>query len=352
MFDIIDKIIDDTMYRFKKQVLYKEDTTTQKELTKVKEYLKLHPNKDLENKVKLFEYGLEGEKQVLYELEHSGIGMYILHNINLEYNGKSAQIDFVVITARCTYFIECKNYLGNITINSKGDFVREYIKNNKKVVEGVYNPITQSKRHIEIIKEDNYDNANFLYKLNFEKNFNSFHDYIVVMANPKTIINDKYAPREVKERLVKADQIIECLKRLESKREPFRFEKDIKASADAYLEMNIEKSLLKIDLEGNTQSSENSCPKSSKQNHNDTNEQNNFSVNKESIRASLKKYRLQKAKELNYKPYFIYSDSTLEEILTLMPKDLNELKKVHGFASKKIEIYGKDIINIINNYNQ
>ena len=35
-----------------------------------------------------------------------------------------------------------------------------------------------------------------------------------------------------------------------------------------------------------------------------------------------------------------------------MPKDLNELKKVHGFASKKIEIYGKDIINIINNYNQ
>ena len=172
------------------------------------------------------------------------------------------------------------------------------------------------------------------------------------MANPKTIINDKYAPREVKERLVKADQIIECLKRLEAKREPFRFEKDIKASADAYLEMNIEKPLLKIDLEGNTQSSENSCPKSSKQNHNDTNEQNNFSVNKESIRASLKKYRLQKAKELNYKPYFIYSDSTLEEILTLMPKDLNELKKVHGFASKKIEIYGKDIINIINNYNQ
>ena len=63
MFDIIDKIIDDTMYRFKKQVLYKEDTTTEKELNKVKEYLKSHPNKDLENKVKLFEYGLEGENK-------------------------------------------------------------------------------------------------------------------------------------------------------------------------------------------------------------------------------------------------------------------------------------------------
>lgn len=348
MFDAIDKIIDNTMYRFKKQILYKEDTTTKQELEKLKEHLKTHPDKKLEEKLKNFEYGLAGENKVLYELQHSGIGMYILHNINFEYKGKNAQIDFVVITARCTYFIECKNYIGNITINSKGDFVREYIKNNKKVVEGVYNPITQSKRHIEIIKEDNYDNANFLYKLNFEKNFNSFHDYIVVMANPKTIINDKYAPREVKERLVKADQIIECLKRLESKREPFRFEKDIKATADAYLEMNIERSLLKIDLEGNTQSSENSCPKSSKQNHNDTNEQNNFSVNKESIRTSLKKYRLQKAKELNYKPYFIFNDATLEEILTLMPTSPNDLKKISGFADKKIEMYGTDIIKIIN----
>lgn len=295
--------------------------------------------------------------------------MYILHNINFEYNGKSAQIDFVVITARCTYFIECKNYLGNITINNKGDFVREYIKNNRKVVEGVYNPITQSKRHIEIIKEKSYDNANFIYKLNFEKNFNSFHDYIVVMANPKTIINDKYAPKEVKERLVKADQIIECLKRLEAKREPFRFEKDIKASADAYLEMNTEKSLLKMNFSKNTESSENDCSESNKQNNNDSNKKSSanqndsnkkssitqnvsssLEKNKESIRASLKKYRLQKARELNYKPYFIYNDSTLEEILTLMPKNLEELKKVPGFASKKIEMYGNDIINILSNY--
>lgn len=111
MFDVINRIVDNTMYRFKNQVLYKEDTTTQKELDRMKEYLKNHPNKDLENKVKLFEYGLAGEKQVLYELLHSGIGMYILHNVSFEYKGKAAQIDFVVITARCTYFIECKNFI-------------------------------------------------------------------------------------------------------------------------------------------------------------------------------------------------------------------------------------------------
>ena len=329
MFDVINRIADNTMYRFKNQVLYKEDTTTQKELDRMKEYLKTHPNKDLENKVKLFEYGLAGEKEVLYELLHSGIGMYILHNVSFEYKGKAAQIDFVVITARCTYFIECKNFIGNITINSKGDFVRTYMKNNRKVTEGTYNPITQSKRHLEIIKEQNYDNANILYKMNFEKTFDSFHDYIVVMANPKTIINDKYAPKNIKERLVKADQIIECLKRLESKRDPFRFEKDIKKVADVYIESNKEKSLLKSFI-----------AEYEKENIKDD--------NKETIRAELKKYRLQKAKSLNYKPYFIFNDQTLEEILSIMPRTLTDLKKISGLSDKKIEFYGQDIINIIN----
>lgn len=329
MFDVINRIVDNTMYRFKNQVLYKEDTTTQKELDRMKEYLKTHPNKDLENKVKLFEYGLAGEKQVLYELLHSGIGMYILHNVSFEYKGKAAQIDFVVITARCTYFIECKNFIGNITINSKGDFVRTYMKNNRKVTEGTYNPITQSKRHLEIIKEENYDNANILYKMNFEKTFDSFHDYIVVMANPKTIINDKYAPKNIKERLVKADQIIECLKRLESKRDPFRFEKDIKKVADVYIESNKEKSLLKSFI-----------AEYEKENIKDD--------NKETIRSELKKYRLQKAKSLNYKPYFIFNDQTLEEILSIMPRTLTDLKKISGLGDKKIEFYGQDIINIIN----
>lgn len=329
MFDVINRIVDNTMYRFKNQVLYKEDTTTQKELDRMKEYLKTHPNKDLENKVKLFEYGLAGEKEVLYELLHSGIGMYILHNVSFEYKGKSAQIDFVVITARCTYFIECKNFIGNITINSKGDFVRTYMKNNRKVTEGTYNPITQSKRHLEIIKEQNYDNANILYKMNFEKTFDSFHDYIVVMANPKTIINDKYAPKNIKERLVKADQIIECLKRLESKRDPFRFEKDIKKVADVYIESNKEKSLLKSFID-------------------EYEKENIKDDNKETIRAELKKYRLQKAKSLNYKPYFIFNDQTLEEILSIMPRTLTDLKKISGLSDKKIEFYGQDIINIIN----
>ncbi len=315
---MIDKIIDNAMYRFKDQVLYKEDTETSKELQRLKKYLENNNDKDLENKMKLFEYGLSGEKQVLYELKHSGIGMYILHNINIEHNGKSAQIDFVVITARCTYLIECKNFIGNISINKKGDFIRKYIKNNKEITESIYNPVTQSKRHLEIIKEKSYNSANLLYKINFEKNFNSTHDYIVVMANPKTIINDKYAPKEVKERFVKADQIIECIKNLESKKEPCRAEKTIQQIADNYIELNKEKPIFNLPEFNDKEISK-----------------ENTSIDKNELRTELKRYRLMMAKEKNYKPYFIYNDETLEEILSVMPSTIGDLKKISGFGDKK-----------------
>ena len=63
----------------------------------------------------------------------------------------------------------------------------------------------------------------------------------------------------------------------------------------------------------------------------------------------MKKYRLNKSKELNYKPYFIFSDKTLEELINKKPKNKVELKQIEGFGDKKIEMYGIDIIKIINN---
>ena len=39
---------------------------------------------------------------------------------------------------------------------------------------------------------------------------------------------------------------------------------------------------------------------------------------------------------------------TLEEILSIMPRTLTYLKKISGLGDKKIEFYGQDIINIIN----
>ena len=41
----------------------------------------------------------------------------------------------MVLTSLYTYFIECKNLVGNITVNEKGDFIRELNINGKKIKE-------------------------------------------------------------------------------------------------------------------------------------------------------------------------------------------------------------------------
>ncbi|MBQ2922235.1 MAG: hypothetical protein IJE60_03950 [Tyzzerella sp.] len=57
-------------------------------------------------------------------------------------------------------------------------------------------PITQNQRHMLVLKELRKDSkGNFLTKLLFEKNFENTYKSIVVLANPKTILNDRYAKK-------------------------------------------------------------------------------------------------------------------------------------------------------------
>ena len=69
-------------------------------------------------KLKLCELGLKGEKEIEFELKNANIGMYVLHDINMKYEDLTAQIDYIIITPASMYFIECKNLVGNITVNN------------------------------------------------------------------------------------------------------------------------------------------------------------------------------------------------------------------------------------------
>lgn len=84
---------------------------------------KLEPNLNQEGKKKIqedirsLEYGLLGEKNIAFELKNSHMPMYILHDIYLESGDLSAQIDYLVVTRKMCFIIECKNLYGNIEIN-------------------------------------------------------------------------------------------------------------------------------------------------------------------------------------------------------------------------------------------
>lgn len=65
---------------------------------------------------------------------------------------------------------------------------------------------------------------------------------------------------------------------------------------------------------------------------------------------ALKKWRKDKAYKERIKPYIIFSDTSLISISNNKPKNLDELLEIRGVGTKKIENYGSEILNIIENF--
>ncbi len=324
---------------FKDTILYYSGNTLENKIKVLENKLKNVKSKEeksyLYEEIQKYKYGIQGENKILYELKNSHIPMYILHDINLEYKDYKAQIDFIILTKKNYYIIECKNLYGNISIDNKGNFYR--INNKNKI--GIYNPITQLDRHINIIRRYIEDRNNFIGKLIVKKIFDSMYHGIVVLANDNTVVEDKYAPKNVKNKVIRADQLIEYIKYIEKNTDSYASsEKDIISSCNNILALCKKEEII--------------AEERPLLNINEDITDNNKTINinnDDEIRTNLKKYRLNKSKELNYKPYFIFSDKTLEELINKKPKNKVELKQIEGFGDKKIEMYGIDIIKIINN---
>ena len=103
--------------------------------------------------------GIIGEDNILFELKNSGMDMVVLHDLYIEsVSGASAQIDFLVLTPKINFVLECKNLFGNIEINSKGDFIRTIRCGGRYYKEGIYSPITQNQRHLQVLNECRNEN--------------------------------------------------------------------------------------------------------------------------------------------------------------------------------------------------
>lgn len=192
---------------------------------------------EIDKQIKLASYGEAGEKNIAFELKNSGMDMFILHDIYLEHGDLSAQIDYLVVTRKRTYIIECKNLFGDIEIDSNGRFTRTYEYNRKKIREGIYSPITQNERHLRVLKEVREESkSNIISKKLFSNNFNNAYKSLVVLANPKTCLNDRYAKKEVKAQVIRADQLISRIKQMDAElKDVTMSEKEMRELAEFYL---------------------------------------------------------------------------------------------------------------------
>jgi superfamily II DNA helicase RecQ len=232
------------------------------------------------------------------------------------------------MTLKNIYILECKNMYGNISIDENGNFYRHF---NKKI-ESIYNPITQLNRHMDIIKEYIYDKNGIIGKLLTNYAFDKYYKGLVVFTNDKMIIKDNKAPKKVKDKVIRLDKLVDYIKKWEKKSRnlPDSLE-ETKALANKILKLIVETEILDEVITTDVEYNE---------------EDYNLNI---ILRNKLKKYRFNKSKELNYKPYFIFTDKSLNELVKKKPFNKEELKKVCGFSDIKIEKYGREILKIINN---
>lgn len=223
--------------KIKEPVILKAESSSEKQLADMEQLLQEiglpKIKRSLERDISAVKAGIAGENMILYELQNSHIPMFVLHDLYLEYEGLTAQIDFLVVTRSRNFVIECKNLYGDITIDNSGEFVR--IVANKR--EGIYSPITQGRRHLELIKQiRKSEKKNLLLKTMFEKHFYENYRSVVVLANSKTILDTKHTPAEIKKQIIRTDQLTDYIRKVNAESGAVEFsEKDMGELANFFL---------------------------------------------------------------------------------------------------------------------
>lgn len=316
--------------RFRDTVFLKEDSDLEKQLNELRNIRdKLQNTDEIDKDIKLLEYGIAGEKEIAFELKNANIGMYVLHDVTFELDGNKAQIDYLLFTRGYFYLIECKNLVGNITVDSNGQFYREYEYKGKKIKESIYSPYTQAVRHQDMMKKvwsANHSKLdNFIFGRFHGKNF--FRP-IVVLSNSKSFLNTKYAPKEIRNDIIRADQLIRYIQKDIDNMDSTELcgEKMLKQAADVWLSRSIT---------------------------NNTNLANKYSNaikdkdDKADLENKLRIFRKEKSKSMNVPAYYIFTDEELNNLLEIMPKTIEELKTKRILTDIKIKCHGEEIIEIV-----
>lgn len=318
-------------FRFKDTIFYKSDSDLQERFDALTKLNKEYPsNNDVLSELYIVKKGLEGEKEISYQLQKANIGMYVLHDVKVKYGDLTAQIDYIVITSVFIYFIECKNLIGNITVNENGDFIREYTFNGKKIKKGMYSPLRQVEAQREVIRKIWESKASGLVKLFGSKNFDYYRKVLVVVANQETILNISKAPKDIKSKVLRADALVRKiqydLSHIRSD-DSYSSKKNMELIAQSYANLCINENIDYYKY------------------YKDKFCKNNISDN---LKERLVELRKTRASQMKIPAYYVFTNVELEKLLELKPSSIDELKKLNILSPVKIKTHGEYIINEIN----
>lgn len=228
-------------FRAQEPVILKEGSDAKEQLATLESLRETVPRSQrrrLDSDIRALKAGIVGEDRILFELRNSHLPLVVIHDLRLEFEGLTAQIDFLVLTRRRNFVLECKNLYGDISVNARGDFVRSFGGRRR---EGIYSPITQNQRHLGLMKRINLSTKGAIMSALLSPRFDDLYRGLVVLANPKTILHDRNAKKEVKQQLVRGDQLVATIESINSMRGPADGKipfKDVMERAERWLSMD------------------------------------------------------------------------------------------------------------------
>lgn len=334
---LIDNVIDMTVdaFRFKDTIFYKANSTLQNQYDALIKLNNEFPgNEDLMNELYIVKKGLIGEDEIAYQLKKSHLGMYVLRDIKVKYKDLTAQIDYVIITPVYTYYIECKNLIGNITINDAGDFIREYYVNGKKIKKGIYSPLRQVEAQREVIRKIWDEHTSKITKIFASSKFDYYRRVLVVAANHETILNTSKAPKDIKYKVIRSDNLISRLEydfNHRDKDESLSSQKAMQEAAQTYIDVSIKDNTDYYELYKNK-----------------FNLGSKVTIVNDDLRERLIKLRKDRSTQMGIPAFYIFTNEELDKLLELKPRNIEELKNANILSSIKIKVHGEAILNEIN----
>lgn len=294
--------------------------------------------KQIDEKLKYVKWGKKGEDYISYQLKSSRMDMYILHDVYFESKYVNAQIDFLIITRKHIYIIESKYLSGNIEIDSLGNFKRTGLKNSPEP-SGMESPVTQNEKHILALEEACIlSSRRIIGKIFFNAKTGDRYKPLVVFSNPKMYLETKNADDRIKNMVVKADRIIAYIAENDaSSKNRALNDKDMYALAKFFLDKGTLKKPYSVAKDGKTLDKFRTAYENEKKKY------------EECIRENLRSYRSEKSRIENKKPYYIFKDADIDNLVKYKPSSIEELLKIPGFKQFKADRYGRDILEIINN---
>ena len=304
-------------------------------------------NNALNYQILLFKIGELGESKVLDELKYSFYPMHIIKDISINIGEFHCQIDFLIITKKSMYLIECKNNGANLKIDSTGSFY--LVKEGKK--NRIFSVLNQIERQKMILEQ-----------LDFDVDIKNIHP-IIVYANEETgiEIEDENILRGID--VINLDRLNSLIREKEKDLEEIYSEEEIEKIKNKlldpilknsdYVEENSKKwdeFELRMQLEKNINEkkalekiAERNSTKSIKENSDGS------KISRDEFGEILEKYLIRKSEKLGVTTASLMTEMMKDEVLEKMPTTVAQLSKLLVSNSVFFHKISSDLLSMINN---